>query len=351
MINALLQKQAMEQQNIGNIGPALSGVGQSIEKLAGTNKAQKFKEAGQKLIELGGPSEKNLKLVIRMFDLTPEETKELIATCQTLLTFNMQNRASKPLDEQTRKLLSEKIGFPLKEGATIKDVVAIAGAIPKGKVWGSKFLESETGTGQFVSDKPGTQVPPGYKTPESIRAEASLEQKKIADENKRIFDEKKLQAEQQGKKDKALTAGQEKQKTALKASLEKAISSYERAVLGINQFMPNENNVKIVKQEQERIRVLAERYAAIGGTLDDLGVEVVEIFKKWFSGEEKIPEVPDESGGVGGFLKGLFGKDKQPTSQLTPQSAQPQPAQQTVYVNPETGQRIVWDGKQWIQAK
>jgi hypothetical protein len=336
MINALLQKQAMDQQGASNLGSALSGLGQSAEKLAGVSKVQKFKNAGQKLIELGGPTEKNLKLVVRMFDLTPEETRELIVTCQTMLTFNKQKRISRPLDDQTRQLLSEKIGFPLKEGATLKDVVSIAGAIPQGKVWGSKFLESETGPGQFVSDEPGTDIPEGYATPESIRAKKALEQKKITDENTRVSAAKKLQAGE----DKVLTAKQEKQKTVLMASLEKAISSYERAVLGINQFMPNENNIKIVQQEQERIKILAEQYAAVGGTLEDLGVKTIEIFKKWFSGEEALKETPGESGSIGGFFKGLFGKDKQP-------APVPQKTKQPIYVNPETGQRIMWDGTRW----
>jgi hypothetical protein len=334
MINALLQQQQADSQGWARAGTNLSRLGQGVSRLAGTDKTSKFKAAGQKLFELGGLTEKNLKIVIKMYDLAPEETRELIATCQTMATFLAQEKTRQPLPPNVIEKIRQDTGTPIQDGATMEDVVKIVGAFPKKTKEKKETGELMIGPGgeiSYTSRIPGTTLSEG-QTPLSV---LEYRQKKQQHETEQATKRKGISA----KASKEKSTKENKQKESVKKSLEKAIGNYERAVLGIDQFLDSPNKKVVVKQEQKRIFTLAKQYAELGGNLEELGVESLEILNEWFTEEEKPPET-EEAGGVLDYVRGLWQKEQKPSD--------PSSQKKTTATNPKTGETLYWNGKQWL---
>jgi len=84
VLDAAMQAEAMGQQKSAGLVNSLVGGMEAITNIGAERtqlaKDAKFKEAGQKLAELGGLSKENLKQVVMEYGLSPEETKEFITT-------------------------------------------------------------------------------------------------------------------------------------------------------------------------------------------------------------------------------------------------------------------------------
>lgn len=168
-IDVLFQQQQAKKQDWQNVGQGLSGLGQSAKEIAGTTKIQKYKKAGQMLFKLGGPTERNLQMVVKMFDLAPEEAKELIVTYQTFETFKNNKKLDDPASPEVLRAFGERRGVQPEEGATTRDLLGLSKLFleKKGKEWGSQLTVpvGEEGGGKFISDKPGTEIPSDFTVP------------------------------------------------------------------------------------------------------------------------------------------------------------------------------------------
>ena len=269
MLDTLLRQQALKQEARGQIGPAITSLSNKVAKVAGVDKASKMKEAGLKLAALGGPSERNLKIVSKIYDLGPEEMNELLASFQTFSLFLKRRRMEQPLPEQTLSDLREKTGVPIPPGASMLEVVEMLKVFPKkGQPPVEPVYNPEKGTVRYQTKEPGKELAPG-EYPASILS--VVEQAKARKEKERQTEESK----------------KTKEKETVRKSLEKAIQNYEKAMLGTNQFLPSEYNKKVAEQEHKRILTLAQRYAALGGRLEDLGAETLGTLEKWQKGESE----------------------------------------------------------------
>jgi len=77
VLDAAMQAEAMGRQESAGLVDAITG---GLGMVTENRKADKFKQAGKRLFELGGLSQDNLSQVITEYDLSPEETKEFITT-------------------------------------------------------------------------------------------------------------------------------------------------------------------------------------------------------------------------------------------------------------------------------
>lgn len=265
-IDVLFQQQQAKKQDWQNVGQGLSGLGESAKNIAGTTKIQKYKKAGQMLFKLGGPTERNLQMVVKMFDLAPEEAKELIVTYQTFETFKNNRRLDEPVSPATAQAFAAGRGIQPEEGATYRDLLKLSKILPekKGKEWGSQLTVpvGEEGGGKFISNKPGTEIPPDFTVP-SLAGKGSESTKKAKTE--------KLKA--------------------VRGSLEKALSSYNNIMSNVGIYVPDENKRELAEQRKAEVIVHAQNYIANGGNVEDLGYENIEILKDLFTGEPE--EVPD----------------------------------------------------------
>lgn len=271
---------------------------------------RKLKKAGKMLGELGGVTEKNINTVVQKYELSAGATKELLSTYQTLEQWKEKNKLEEPMSDAIRIHLNKRTNFEFPEEMSLGQALSILKVLPpdKQKEWDSKFLVNEEGKSQFVSTKPGTVVDPGFTVPG-----------------------------QAGKKE------TEKLKS-VKASLEKALQSYNNIMSGVGVYVPDENKKELARQRKNEVVVHAKNYMANGGTIQDLGYENLELLKLIYTGEDPIDIEPETKSG--GILEWLgLGKPK-PTVEPDVEKALAGKSPGRYKIN---GKVYKWNGTQIIQ--